>query len=990
MSAVRSAPVLQRAGAARLSVAVRYRPCGAFYMEGAGDRGSGGSHSSCPGQPPSLGPEWAGLGARIAAASQLGVDRDALHSAAVMDLLAGAAGNSLDRSISFLEMTARLDPASADVLTDLAAAYMTRADRDDDARSIVAALDAALRALRLSARDPAAQFNAALAMYRLGLYGLARQALDAFTRLEPRSPWADEARVARQALADPGPALTDSAWNDDSVEALVRRHPSDVRTFAWNWLAGWGDSWRAGRLDTAGRWLERAGRAGDALARTGDSSLAEAVAAIHRADAAGKAALAAAHRNYADGLAHARAFNAARADSAFAAARRAGERSPSLTAWAWFSHANNLLALGRPADCERELRQLLAQPIVARDRALAARAWWTLGVVLLRDRRSDEGRGMIERSRVLFVGLGDREYATSMVTILAEVAGLGNDARKAHDEYADALIGLRDYPRSVWRHNSLLLLARAATSDGMAAAGDAISEEDAMAVALSGRPTSAVEVQLARARQARDAGSREGVVAAMAEGTRLAHALPEGAFRTQLETELGLISAAAGVASPADAPALLDSSVARFTRLDNYAKLLDALRERAHMALRDHDHARAERDLDAAVGIYADRRTRVASPVDRSLLERQAHDIVDDLTMLRVERGDAAGALAARERVRSASVRSRPDTSRRTATIEYAMVRDTLVALVALGGRVHAERTPQDGGLMAADIELAVAALERRADEAVWAPPLERLWDRLVAPVLPQLDSETTSLTIITDGMLGRVPFAALRDPRTGEWLVNRFTLRFASSVQMAAGRASRASGPPRRALVVGEPVIDRTVFPWLGPLASATREMQAVSRVLPGARMLRGGAVDRPRLRDALDHTELFHFAGHAVFDDARPERSVLVVAPRGISAADIASLRLPTLRLVVLSACETDRSPSGAGAGFLGLAESFLAAGVGGVVGSLWRVDDAATAAFMDVFYQELSHSWGDPAGALARAQRSMAMESPASWAAFRYAGR
>jgi CHAT domain-containing protein len=57
---------------------------------------------------------------------------------------------------------------------------------------------------------------------------------------------------------------------------------------------------------------------------------------------------------------------------------------------------------------------------------------------------------------------------------------------------------------------------------------------------------------------------------------------------------------------------------------------------------------------------------------------------------------------------------------------------------------------------------------------------------------------------------------------------------------------------------------------------------------------------------------------------------------------------------RLVVLSACETglydiDRNPDE----FVGLPATFMQAGAAGVVGSLWLVDDLATALLMAKFY-------------------------------------
>ena len=154
------------------------------------------------------------------------------------------------------------------------------------------------------------------------------------------------------------------------------------------------------------------------------------------------------------------------------------------------------------------------------------------------------------------------------------------------------------------------------------------------------------------------------------------------------------------------------------------------------------------------------------------------------------------------------------------------------------------------------------------------------------------------------------------------------------------------------------------------------------------------GRDADSASVINALRSAEHLHFAGHAVFDDARPDRSRLALMPRGIDASTISRLDLRQLRLAVLSACETMRAPDRGGAGFTGLAESFLAAGAGGVIGSLWRVNDDLTDAFMREFYGAWRAS-GDAAVALRHAKLKMLQAAdssrhPSAWAAFRLAGR
>jgi CHAT domain-containing protein len=174
---------------------------------------------------------------------------------------------------------------------------------------------------------------------------------------------------------------------------------------------------------------------------------------------------------------------------------------------------------------------------------------------------------------------------------------------------------------------------------------------------------------------------------------------------------------------------------------------------------------------------------------------------------------------------------------------------------------------------------------------------------------------------------------------------------------------------------------------------------VEEVRRAYPDGRILQGSAVSGASLRATLGRSPVVHFAGHAVFDEDRPERSHIVlpgVPPGGgrLDAAEIATLDLRGVRRVVLSACETARAQGGRAGGYVGLVAAFLSAGVTGVLGSVDRVDDRLTRQLMGAFHRAYRAS-GDPAAALRDAQLHLlrspepALRAPAAWASFRYAG-
>ena len=101
---------------------------------------------------------------------------------------------------------------------------------------------------------------------------------------------------------------------------------------------------------------------------------------------------------------------------------------------------------------------------------------------------------------------------------------------------------------------------------------------------------------------------------------------------------------------------------------------------------------------------------------------------------------------------------------------------------------------------------------------------------------------------------------------------------------------------------------------------------------------------------------------------------------------------------RLVVLSACQTGlgsgrMSDVPAGDDWVGLVQSFQAAGARNVIATLWPVDDRATADLMRDFYGELRAGRSEMdalAAAQRRALRRAGTGSPFYWAGFVLDGR
>lgn len=144
------------------------------------------------------------------------------------------------------------------------------------------------------------------------------------------------------------------------------------------------------------------------------------------------------------------------------------------------------------------------------------------------------------------------------------------------------------------------------------------------------------------------------------------------------------------------------------------------------------------------------------------------------------------------------------------------------------------------------------------------------------------------------------------------------------------------------------QPAGDQRTF-IVGPgLASGGAEVEAIRRADPAATYLTGDAPTVAVSLDSIDGAALVHIAAHGNFRKDNPLFSSIDLADGPLMVHDLEHLTQPPHR-VVLSACETgDMQPVGADE-LLGLSVSLLAMGSAGVISSLVKVHDHATADVM-----------------------------------------
>ena len=322
-----------------------------------------------------------------------------------------------------------------------------------------------------------------------------------------------------------------------------------------------------------------------------------------------------------------------------------------------------------------------------------------------------------------------------------------------------------------------------------------------------------------------------------------------------------------------------------------------------------------------------------------------------------------------------------------------------LIALTRQQRTVH--RLPDRTEL--APIVPMFAGLLARAD-GLDAPSAERLYDLLLAEALSRLPPGIDRLIIIPDGPLHQLPFDALKGGPDGTALATRYELMVEPSATVwRHWREKGARAATHRTLAFADPVLDAggtrdapernaTLERGLrlGRLPHARRESRAIGRHLGSVDALVGSRASEKALKDRdLRNYDILHFAVHAIADEARPERSAVLLAPGAanedglLQSREIEGLDLEG-RIVVLSACQTAAGAIVSGEGVLSLARAFFGAGAEAVIGTRWPIRDADAASLFDSFYQSL----GDGASlseALkqAKAQAIAAKRPAAAWA-------
>lgn len=926
-----------------------------------------------PGSLPGTAGDWEVLAAaarikKEIAAPQTPQDRATLASA---HLVLGEA----DAAVLLLERAVRDSPGSeegrARLLSDLSAAYLTRAASEGRADDYPRALERAVQAVEVDPALREALFNKALALEFLQLPEEAVRAWNDFLSREKDPGWAREATRRRDALANrPRPDF--EKMSRDIHGALLSGTSEELAAVVEANVGIARDVFELDLLPEVGRRADEARRLAEALRRvTGDAYAIAIMDLAAPAKLQVRAALYARARKLYD------AQERGQARGPFEEVVRLGAPADVLSLWARQHLA--VLTLGTdPRETLRLCQDLLGAARRQSFRILSARVLWIRGIALDTLRDTAGAIESFREAQALLTGAKCFDHAGFMNVQLAEPYWT---AGQAPESWRARIFGLAqsDLLRERSRAYVGVLAATDAARDmGLPRAARHIAAEAATEIEATGSgDTGALALLFKRALVSAELSPSRGLDELLATQDRI-RSLDDAATRDWHQAEFDLLAGQLSVpeagprASRQRVTLALDR--AREKEMDYAVPRLrlnlgrwDLHEGRTEAALRNFEESLAEiertraatdelRRAEAAAAIDALRAAvepllaRPEFPARRSLILAERLNALRFGAPERLTVSDLPGAL-----------RRLPE---RAAVLVLLTLRNTVAVWSISSSGLELQVIPDKQGLLARLEDLAAETPSGvETSEAG-----RRVSGLLLAPVFKEV-STAESVEIVADAELANVPFAALPRPDNGApWgsateIVSAPTLWFALSGPRLAPRS-------RRVLAVGAPNDPRFVS-----LPRAAVEINGIADAYGGGTRLIGSQATLDALRRELARATTLHLATHALLNPNHPDSSVIALAGgRDLDAEAIGRLSLKGLDLVTLAACETGRTTASPGIGSFDFAGAFLKAGASQVLASRTALPDDSPL-FLE-FHRLVSRGLA-PRAALQRLRR----ESPAA---------
>ncbi|MEM9328785.1 MAG: CHAT domain-containing protein, partial [Bacteroidota bacterium] len=313
----------------------------------------------------------------------------------------------------------------------------------------------------------------------------------------------------------------------------------------------------------------------------------------------------------------------------------------------------------------------------------------------------------------------------------------------------------------------------------------------------------------------------------------------------------------------------------------------------------------------------------------------------------------------------------------------------------------------------------------------------DQSYQRYWRPLQPHLEG-VKKLYLAPDGIFHLINLPTLKNPATGDYLLDELEIQYFTSTQDVMEQRSEVD--LKRSVLVGRPSYEIGEYRPQAVSSEGSRSFvrnfrnaditdlpgtEAEVKAIEGALQSRGLAVSTYLKAAAtediiydLEAPNILHIATHGYWspidgNTSSAFRSFNALVNAGLllsgvvnyyqapnfgkthdgilTAYEAQQLNLEATDMVILSACETGLGSFDAGEGVYGLQRAFRTAGAASIITSLWKVDDEATKDFMIAFYDHYVQSGSKPeAFRVAQTKTREQYSHPYYWGAFVLVGK
>ena len=235
----------------------------------------------------------------------------------------------------------------------------------------------------------------------------------------------------------------------------------------------------------------------------------------------------------------------------------------------------------------------------------------------------------------------------------------------------------------------------------------------------------------------------------------------------------------------------------------------------------------------------------------------------------------------------------------------------------------------------------------------------EQIYDILIRPIESEIQTiSPENLAIIATGKLRYIPFEALSDPETGEFLLEKYPIHYLTriSTRQIASNSSSQKAENMTALALANPK------PTKETLLGTETEAQHLMENFPGSEAYLGTNATLKTFKENASRFSILHLGTHGCFDPegcpnlGMEANTILFANNEQYNIADAALLGLKDTEILALSACQTAKEANANGRELSGLAFVLERAGAKTVMASLWNAEDGVSADIMSDFYTNM----------------------------------